>query len=211
MGRRSRDGLPPSAPSEGDQDIWAKVTQTVRPLSAARRAHGAEAQPSFRPRSAGGNFMSPQHGPAPKTAPKPVPKPVPEGQRLAASNLLHRAVSNDPSATGPAGAAKLDYREVKKLHRGRQPIEATLDLHGHSRLMAHRRLSQFVERAYQNGYRWVLVITGKGVAGQGVIRSSVPEWLQQAPLNHYVVGLEMAHVSHGGAGAFYVRLRRAKA
>lgn len=147
--------------------------------------------------------MSPQHGPAPKTSS--------EAQRLVAPNLGHRAMSNDASAKEPALVTKLDYREVKKLHRGRQPIEATLDLHGHNRLMAHRRLSQFVEQAYQRGYRWVLVITGKGVAGQGVIRSSVPEWLQQAPLNHYVVGLEMAHVSHGGAGAFYLRLRRAKA
>jgi DNA-nicking Smr family endonuclease len=38
----------------------------------------------------------------------------------------------------------------------------------------------------------------------------VPLWLGLPEFRGIVLGFEPAHVSHGGAGALYVRLRRAK-
>ena len=59
----------------------------------------------------------------------------------------------------------------------------------------------------------MLVITGKGVAGdaeRGVLRRQVPQWLALPEFRTLVVGFEEAHIGHGGEGALYVRIRRAR-
>jgi DNA-nicking Smr family endonuclease len=45
---------------------------------------------------------------------------------------------------------------------------------------------------------------------RGVLRRQVPLWLALPDLRSLVVGFEEAHVAHGGEGALYVRLRRAR-
>lgn len=61
---------------------------------------------------------------------------------------------------------------------------------------------------------FVLIITGKGTSGEnserGVLRRQVPEWLSLPEFRGLVVGFEQAHIGHGGAGALYVRVRRAR-
>jgi DNA-nicking Smr family endonuclease len=81
---------------------------------------------------------------------------------------------------------------------------------------AHTALVRFVRGARADGAKFVLVVTGKGsrsadVAGErGVLRRQVPLWLQLPELRDAVVGFEEAHVAHGGEGALYVRLRKAR-
>jgi DNA-nicking Smr family endonuclease len=77
---------------------------------------------------------------------------------------------------------------------------------------AHTALVHFLRRAQRHGGRFVLVITGKGTrAGErGVLRRQVPLWLGLPDLRDVVVGFEEAHAAHGGEGALYVRLRRAR-
>jgi len=58
------------------------------------------------------------------------------------------------------------------------------------------------------GWRAVLVITGKGALGDGVLRRHTPEWLAQPPLREHIAGISEAHRRHGGEGALYVALRR---
>ena len=98
--------------------------------------------------------------------------------------------------------------------RGRSDIEARLDLHGMTQPHAHRALSVFLQRAHLEGLTFVLVITGKGKMGsgteRGVLRRQVPQWLSQPEFRALVVGFEEAHVGHGGEGALYVRIRRAR-
>ena len=43
---------------------------------------------------------------------------------------------------------------------------------------------------------------------RGVLRNQVPHWLQLAPLGALVLQVTDAHISHGGAGAYYVYLAR---
>jgi DNA-nicking Smr family endonuclease len=69
-------------------------------------------------------------------------------------------------------------------------------------------LEGFLRRAWDEGYRAVLVITGKGVQGDGVLRRRTPEWLAAAQLAHIVAGISEAHRRHGGEGALYVALKR---
>ncbi len=87
-------------------------------------------------------------------------------------------------------------------------IEARLDLHGKTQDEAHRELSSFIARAQAQGKRLALVITGKGREGKGVLRESVPRWLNEPALRGRVLALTNAQPRDGGAGALYVLLRR---
>jgi DNA-nicking Smr family endonuclease len=56
----------------------------------------------------------------------------------------------------------------------------------------------------------VPIITGKGERGEGVLRQALPRWLAEAPNAGRILALEQAQARHGGAGAFYVLLRKAR-
>jgi DNA-nicking Smr family endonuclease len=43
-----------------------------------------------------------------------------------------------------------------------------------------------------------------------VLKRQVPQWLRLPAVRDLVVGFEPAHITHGGEGALYVRLRRAR-
>ena len=45
---------------------------------------------------------------------------------------------------------------------------------------------------------------------RGVLRRQVPQWLGLPEFRSLVVGFEEAHIGHGGEGALYVRVRRAR-
>lgn len=109
----------------------------------------------------------------------------------------------------------LHRRERSQLSRGRKEIDARLDLHGMTQERAHRALATFLQRASYDGMSFVLIITGKGRAGsleseRGILRRQVPIWLGLPEFRALVVGFEEAHIGHGGAGALYVRVRRAR-
>jgi DNA-nicking Smr family endonuclease len=95
-----------------------------------------------------------------------------------------------------------------RISREREEIGARIDLHGLTQERALAALEGFLERSWREGYRAVLVITGKGVQGDGVLRRRVPEWLGSPQLSHIVAGISEAHKRHGGAGALYVALKR---
>lgn len=120
-----------------------------------------------------------------------------------------------PRPKTPPPLVALGRRERSHLARGRKEIEARLDLHGMTQARAHRALIGFLSRASEDGLTFVLVITGKGRTSaaeseRGVLRRQVPEWLGLPEFRSLVVGFEEASIGHGGAGALYVRLRRAR-
>jgi DNA-nicking Smr family endonuclease len=91
-----------------------------------------------------------------------------------------------------------------------------------TQMQAHAALLRFLRRAQSDGVKTVLVVTGKGSSGRlrggdhdgeserGVLRRQVPMWLALPEFRLLVVGFDDAHVGHGGEGALYVRLRRAR-
>lgn len=95
-----------------------------------------------------------------------------------------------------------------RISREREEIGARIDLHGLTQERAIAALEGFLQRSWHEGYRAVLVITGKGVQGDGILRRRVPEWLGAPGLSHIVAGISEAHRRHGGAGAIYVALKR---
>jgi DNA-nicking Smr family endonuclease len=172
--------------SEEDRELWDLVAKQVKPLR-KHRATKVHAAPRAEPLP-----------PAPVGQPAPPAKPVAPAPRVLKPSV--------------PPLAPLGKRERTKLSRGRSEIEARLDLHGMTQMRAHRALSGFLQRAHHDGLTFVLVITGKGRSGgeSGVLRRQVPEWLSLPEFRAFVVGFEEAGVGHGGEGALYVRIRRAR-
>ncbi|WEX88730.1 Smr/MutS family protein [Sinorhizobium garamanticum] len=104
-------------------------------------------------------------------------------------------------------------RPVKrKLAKGRVALEARIDLHGMIQSEAHGLLLQFLLKAHERGLRHVLVITGKGTSlgSDGALKRAVPLWFSLPEFRPLISSYEPAARSHGGEGALYVRLARAK-
>lgn len=98
----------------------------------------------------------------------------------------------------------------KRVRRGKVKIGASLDLHGHTQTSGRMALIQFVQAAAARGDKIVIVITGVGHGGDGVLKRRLPGWLAEHELRTLVSGFAQAHRTHGGAGAFYVFLRSPK-
>jgi len=108
-------------------------------------------------------------------------------------------------------APGLDRRSADRLKKGEMEIEADLDLHGLTQDMAHAQLTAFIQRCWVAQRRCVLVVTGKGAQGFGILRAQVPRWLNQSPLRERILGFSYAQPRHGGDGALYVLIRRQRA
>ncbi len=106
-----------------------------------------------------------------------------------------------------AAAPPQDRGAERRVRRGRVEIGGTLDLHGHTQVSGHRALVRFLSASFERGERTVIVITGVGRLGEGVLKRRLPEWLAEAELRPFVSGVASAHRTHGGAGAFYVFLK----
>lgn len=116
-----------------------------------------------------------------------------------------------PGVKRPKLRPALDPIEPRRKHRiakAREEIGARLDLHGLDQDRARGVLERFLVRAWDDGFRAVLVITGKGVQGDGILKRRTPEWLAAPHLAHMVAGISDAARHHGGEGALYVALKR---
>jgi DNA-nicking Smr family endonuclease len=174
--------------SEADLALWRQVARSVKPL--------------------------PGRAPVEPEPPPAEALPVPKEPQPAAAFAQGRP---PPAKPAPPPLAPLENRLRTQLRRGQQGVEAVIDLHGMRQDEAHLALRAFLRREQGRGTRLALIVTGKGAAGttlfgeeRGVLRRVVPHWLRLPDLRPLVVGFEEAQQRHGGAGALYVRLRRAR-
>jgi DNA-nicking Smr family endonuclease len=96
----------------------------------------------------------------------------------------------------------------KRVRRGKLEIGGSLDLHGHTQDTGRAALGRFLRASQRRGDRTVIVVTGVGRGGEGVLKRRLPEWLADGDIRPLVAGFAPAHRVHGGAGAFYVFLKR---
>ena len=155
--------------------------------------------------------------------PDPAPRRALDPFRIGSAGPARPEVQDlKPSLTDRFAAApvQMDRKTYARMARGRLQPEARIDLHGMTLDRAHPALTRFILSAQGSGKRLVLVITGKGKrqhddgpipVPRGVLRHQVPQWLSMPPLAQAVLQIAPAHVSHGGEGAYYVYLRRARA
>jgi DNA-nicking Smr family endonuclease len=179
--------------TEEEERLWAVVARSIKPLRAGKRVPMA-ALPKLSP-------------------PKLSPQSARPFKRAAAD---HPPAAAAPHPKPPASAIAIARREKQQLARGKTEIGGRIDLHGMTQAQAHDALLHFLRRYRAEGAKFVLVITGKGSAGavargeRGVLRRQVPLWLGLAEFRVCVLGFDVAHVGHGGEGALYVRLRKAR-
>lgn len=170
---------------------WQKLTAQTRPLSAAQRDRGREDKSA---KSAIG-----------KSAKKPQ-----KAAGLAPSKPPSGSPARPEKGVGakPPPRPEIEHKQRRRLSRGRTDLDGTLDMHGMTLVEAETALQAFVAYHRAQGHYWVLVITGKGVRGEGRLRKALPDWLARPPLSQAVAAYDQAAIPHGGRGAFYLRLRR---
>ncbi|MEQ3625703.1 MAG: Smr/MutS family protein [Celeribacter sp.] len=202
MPRKPRDLRP------DERDLWNRVARSTDPLHPNRRSVVKPAPPPEKPKAAPQTPAGDETesflraftlGEKSQTRPAPNDLARPIGERVNSAPL------------------RMDAKRFGKLKRGKVTPEARIDLHGLTLAQAHPRLTGFILDAQAQGRRLVLVITGKGRPGNGegpipsrtgALKHQVPQWLRMAPLAPLVLQVTQAHIRHGGAGAYYVYLRR---
>jgi len=115
--------------------------------------------------------------------------------------------SAQPREPQPLPGPLADLSNQRLVRRGRLAVDARLDLHGHTQESAERELADFILRQRSLGARSILVITGKGRLGGGVLRSRFLDWIKGPALRPLIAGYSRAHPRHGGEGAFYLLLK----
>lgn len=181
--------------SDEEEALWSGLARTITPLSPAKAKSKTVSKAKSKSNPEPAVAIPSETKARPGSAVRPTPAPLPK--------------------RSPA-LAPFDRRSRQRLARGRDAIDARIDLHGMTQTEAHQALASFLRRAQADGARTVLVVTGKGAgknthdaaAARGVLRRQVPLWLALPEFRPLIVGFDEAHVSHGGQGALYVRLRR---
>lgn len=179
-----------------EADLWAALTRRFAPIRTSRRL---TAEDELLWRSVTGGPHPPTVKPT-VTSPKPAVAASPPMKAPMAPALARKAAPPPPGAIEPG--------RKRRIVRERDPIDARLDLHGMDQDRARAVLDGFIHWAHGQHHRAVLVITGKGVLGDGVLRQRTPEWLASPTLRPLVAGVSHADRRHGGDGALYVALKR---
>ncbi len=190
---------------ENGNTLWQGVTHSVKPLTRGKNRildHSGQAAQ---------NPLDPDSPSSPPLARPKSARSKPARLATPPSGLKHPTLPRTVQLTHGL-APGLDKRTNLRLIRGQIPIEATLDMHGHTMATGHRALEAFINAAFQSDKRCVLVITGKGLrltdGDVGVLRQNVPIWLNDNLLRPKVLAFSYATQRDGGQGALYILLKR---
>ena len=102
----------------------------------------------------------------------------------------------------------LSKKNIRDFNKGNVFIENKLDLHGFNQEDAKNLLEDFINQSIENGKRLILIITGKGKEGDGVIKNNIISWLNNKSLRNKILAVNHASKKHGGSGAIYILLRK---
>lgn len=184
----------PRSLSAADQRLWAAYTRHVIPLHDEQEQFHALSEADVFEAQMQAEAVTPAIIKAPPKPLVPAPK-----------TPMKKSVKIDSHA-------HVDGATARKLKRGKKPIEAVIDLHGMTREQAYDALLAKVRGCIRQQVRILLVITGKGTrtGGAGVLRETLPRWLEDGPLADAVLAAQTATAQHGGSGAFYLLLKQQK-
>jgi len=207
-----------AAPANDGESLWRRIAEGITPL--AKTKHRRNARPLAAPSeseatkpSAGGSAVHKRqadreehHAPAQAKGRGPALPP-------------------SPPALVPGKFAGIDRNSSEKFRKGKMAVDAKLDLHGMTQNQAHSAVTRFVAGQQAAGARCVLIVTGKGKAGdpfapksapqrftmsasRGVLKDALPRWLNEPSLRPYILAISPAGRGHGREGAMYVLLKR---
>tara|TARA_Y100001958_G_scaffold108238_1_gene75980 strand:+ start:43 stop:456 length:414 start_codon:yes stop_codon:yes gene_type:complete len=95
-----------------------------------------------------------------------------------------------------------------------------IDLHGFNLEQANTKIEKIINDSYQNGTSKIIVVTGKGLHSNvekdpyvskdlSILKYSVPEYIKNNPeLMKKIIEIKNAEIEDGGAGAFYIFLKK---
>lgn len=189
--------------SPDDDRFFAQAMRGVKPLTEAER--GRRASPLGAPPPS-----APRAQPAGRRAP-------PRNDDADAEAELAELVGGGGRGARGGGASErgpeVNRRLVRHLRDGNYPIEARLDLHGHSRDEAIEALERFIVQSIALARRCVLVIHGRGLnsgdAGP-VLGEAVQRVLTASRVAPAILAFTHAGPAQGGDGATLVLLRKKK-
>ena len=107
-----------------------------------------------------------------------------------------------------------DGAEINKVRK--------LDLHGISLSESNKIVKKFVVESFDQGYKKLLIVTGKGLRSKSydnpyvseklsVLKYSVPEFIKNDEnLNNKISRISKAEIKDGGEGAIYIFLKNNK-
>ena len=191
----------PKSVSQEDLEVWKKITTQLKrnkpEILIKKNISGLKIKKSSK--------SLPK---APELKPFIIGEKVLKKEKIILPNFHEDNKINSPN---------MDKKNFKKLVKGKMEIEGTIDLHGLTADQAKIKLITFINHSYSLGKRLIIVITGKGKHKgfdefqrpiNGVLRQNLPEWLSGPSVSNKVLQVTQAQPKHGGAGAFYVYLRR---
>ena len=101
----------------------------------------------------------------------------------------------------------LDSKTKRFINSKKLTFDAIIDLHGKTEIEAFHLIKNFIKNCYQNNFKNIIIITGKGINNQGILKLKTPLWLKSTELSKYLVGFENMPQNKGGEGALFVRLK----
>jgi DNA-nicking Smr family endonuclease len=169
-----------------EERLWARVVESVRPLGPPR-VRAAPPSPPVEPPAAAKRPAAAAPAPPPRPAARPRPTP----------------------------GTTLDSTWDRQLSRGLVQPDVLLDLHGHDLATAYALLDRRLDQALAAGARLLLLVTGKPPGPErpvkrGAIRAAIGDWLAASRHAGRIAAVRNAHPRHGGQGALYIVLRRAR-
>jgi DNA-nicking Smr family endonuclease len=98
----------------------------------------------------------------------------------------------------------------------------SIDLHGYTLEEANKSIEDFIVKSYQEKINKLIIVTGKGIHSQNekdpyvskdlsILKYSVPEFISNNNnLMKIIYEMKDAKIEDGGAGAFYIFLKKNK-
>ena len=111
-----------------------------------------------------------------------------------------------------------DFRNIEKKNKKTRSI----DLHGFTLDEANRTIENFINKAFSDKINKLIIVTGKGLHSEnekdpyvskdlGILKYSVPEFISNnTSLMSMINEITDAKIEDGGAGAFYIYLKKNK-
>ena len=111
-----------------------------------------------------------------------------------------------------------DFKNIEKKNKKTRSI----DLHGFTLDEANKTIENFINKAFSENINKLIIVTGKGLHSEnekdpyvskelGILKYSVPEFISNnASLMSMINEITDAKIEDGGAGAFYIYLKKNK-
>ena len=117
------------------------------------------------------------------------------------------------------GSEKLPNKDFK--HQKNKNLKVrSIDLHGYILDEANKTIEDFINKAFSENINKLIIVTGKGLHSEnekdpyvskdfGILKYSVPEFItNNASLMKMINEITDAKIEDGGAGAFYIFLKK---